>query len=189
MNITRFFSHLELRMKNGGSNWLQNKYPVDVASEDLTPTTAQMQTDCWKWILLSSGWDRIELQYFFWNPRILNIIHMRNVPVKSSEVLICFYLLLISHRPHINSLVFQEPLGDRGTFAQAILTSILLLSFNKNTVRHKHPAFSCVSAWHNLAKTSSKHIYSNARTKEIYGARHSGGVKAEMCHLYLITAH
>lgn len=46
MNITRFFSHLELRMKNGGSNWLQNKYSVDAASEDLTPRTAKTQTDC-----------------------------------------------------------------------------------------------------------------------------------------------
>lgn len=111
MNITRFFSHLELRMKNGGFNWLQNKYSVDAASEDLTPRTAEIQTDCWKWILHFSGWERIELQYFFWNPRILNIIHLRNVPVKSSEVLICFYLLLISRRLHINSLISRNLLA------------------------------------------------------------------------------
>lgn len=62
------------------------------------------------------GGEKIELQYFFWSPRILNIIHIRNVPVRSREVLICLYLLLISHRLHINFPISRNPSAIAGLY-------------------------------------------------------------------------
>lgn len=100
---------------------------------------------------------------FLLKPQILNIINMRNVPVKSSGVLICLYLLLISRRLHTHALMYRNLLP-------------IYFKFNSIAVFQKKYSQTPPNLA-NIISTSSKHIYSNGRL----WARHSGGLKAETC--------